>query len=81
MIIAGEAYSFRALGSRKWVFVGDTVTFDWEWDETKQYRNVTEGSLRTWDAEGNEVRRGNRGSKQWRTAVARLPASAREQRD
>lgn len=81
MIIAGERYSFLALGARKWVYANERVSFDWEWDKTKQYRNVDRRSVVAWDKNGNAVIRGNRGWKKWRTAETRMPASRREQRD
>lgn len=81
LIIGGERYSFRALGSKKWVFVGDTVAFDWELAATKTYRNINSATIETWDKNGNPVMRGLRGTKKWRTADTRMPASRREQRD
>jgi hypothetical protein len=79
--IGGERFSFRALGARKWVYSGDSVSFTWAWDESQRYRNIDPASVRTWDKKGEPVRRGNRGAKPWRTADARMPASRREQRD
>ena len=81
LTIKGERYSFRALGSKKWVFVGDTVAFEWQWDATEKYRNIDSSTIETWDKNGNPVTRGVRGTKKWRTAEARMPASRREQRD
>lgn len=71
--IDGEKYTFRALGSRKWVYVGDRVSFRWRWDPSQRWRNI--------DIDSVNVVRGERGFKQWRTAPTRLPASRREQRD
>lgn len=79
--VNGERYSFLALGSKRWVYVGDTISFEWEWDASKRYRNIDPGSIRTWDKNGEPVERGERGFKPWRTASARMPASRREQRD
>lgn len=80
--IAGEPYSFLAAGAQKWAFVGDLVSFEWEWDKTKTYRNVVRETFVAYDKAGKLIRRGNRDtSKTWRTAQARLPASRREQRD
>ena len=81
LTIGGERYSFRALGTRQWVFAKDTVSFDWDWDETKRYRNIAPESIVTVDKNGKAVRRGIRGEKPWRSADARMPASRREQRD
>lgn len=81
LTIAGEKYSFLALGARKWVFASDTVSFDWDWDETKQYRNVDSKTLIAFDKAGKPVSRGIQGTKPWRTAPTRMPASRREQRD
>ena len=79
--IEGEAYSFLARGARKWVFASDRVSFEWDWDETKKYRNINPASMTTVDRQGAPVRRGDRTSKPWRTAATRTPASRREQRD
>lgn len=38
--IGGENYSFLAAWSGKFVFKGETTSFDWEWDSTQKYRNV-----------------------------------------
>lgn len=80
-VVEGATYSFLALGSRKWVYAGDEVEFDWEWDESKRYRNVITDSLVTRDRHGRSIVRGDRGDKKWRSAPPRMPASRREQRD
>ena len=75
--IAGERYSFMALGSQRWVFKNDRVFFDYELNGP--YRNILKETLVTVDANGKSVVRGNRGFKrQLRTALARLPGSRRE---
>lgn len=80
--IDGETYSFLARGSRRWVFAGDVVSFDWTFDATGTYRNVKTETLETWDKNGKFVERGDRRKKQkLRTATSRMPASRREQRD
>ena len=80
IFVGGQRYSFRALGSQRWVFKSDRVSFEYELNGP--YRNVITSTLKTIDAKGREVVRGNRGSKpRLRTAPARLPASRREQRD
>ena len=48
LTIEGEVYSFLARGSRKWVYKGDTVTFDWELEQGK-YRNIRKDTLVTRD--------------------------------
>jgi hypothetical protein len=80
LAIDGERYSFRALGTKRWVYSGDVVSFDWDWDQTRKYRNINTVSISVWDKHGNPVLRGERGSKAWRTATARMPGSRREQR-
>jgi hypothetical protein len=81
MTIDGKSYSFLALGAKKWVFAGDTVSFSFKTTDGG-YRNVLKPSLVTKDKNGAPVVRGDRGSKPTlRTAPARLPASRREQRD
>ena len=81
LTIGGEKYSFLARGSRKWVFATDLVSFDWDWDESKQYRNANPETIVTKNAAGALVLRGERTTKPWRTAETRMPASKREQRD
>ncbi len=73
MEISGEKYSFLAAWSGKFVFKGETVSFDWEWDETHKYRNADAASVLAWTADGKHKRRGERGSKIWRTADTRPP--------
>ncbi len=79
--VDGNTYSFLALGSKKWIFVNDTVEFDWEWSECNKFQNIVPSSVTTRDKDGNTVVRGERGGKKWRTSSTRLPASRREQRD
>lgn len=81
LIIGGERYSFIAAGQRKWVFKGDTVSFNWDWDASKKYRNIAVETLHVWDKKGNRVDRGDPYTKRLRTAPTRLPVSRREQRD
>ena len=78
--VDGEAYSFFAAGSKKWIFASDTADFTWAWDDTKTYRNVVLSSLKTLDKNGVEVVRGDRDYKKMRASPARMPASRREQR-
>jgi hypothetical protein len=76
LTIAGVGYSFLALGSCRWVYKGDTVSFEYELKG--QYRNIKRDTIRTLDSKGCEVVRGNRGFKpKLRTAPARLPGSKR----
>lgn len=78
--IEGVKYSFLALGSKKWVYKTDTVSFDYEIKDG--YKNIVLETLTTLDRNGNKVVRGNRGYKnKLRTAPARLPGSRRDQRD
>lgn len=79
--VDGDLYSFLALGSKKWVFVGDTVEFKWDWDGSGTYRNIVTSSVVTLDNNGDKVVRGERGMKKWRASSAKMPASKREQRD
>jgi hypothetical protein len=79
--VNGERYGFLALGTKKWIFVGDSFSFDWKLDPTGNYRNIDEVSLRVLDKNGKPVIRGHRGGKRWRTASTRMPVSRREMRD
>lgn len=79
--IDGHSYTFFALGTKKWVFKADKVSFAYRLVEGK-YRNVMRDSIQVRDTKGALVVRGDRGRKATlRTAPARLPASRREQRD
>ncbi|MDB4912915.1 MAG: hypothetical protein JWM95_559 [Gemmatimonadetes bacterium] len=78
--IEDAKYSFLALGSQKWVFKTDRVSFEYE--RKGPYRNIVKSSIETVDKNGRAVVRGNRDLKtQLRTTPSRLPASRREQRD
>jgi hypothetical protein len=78
LTLDGKVYSFLALGSKKWVFKNDTVSFEWEWDNSQKYRNIKSETLQTWDKNSNIIIRGERDSKPWRTSESRLPCSRRE---
>ena len=81
--INGEKYSFFALGSAKFAYKGETVSFAYRNVEKNGtiYHNIEKDSIVTKDAKGKEHMRGNRDSKpKLRTAQARLPGSRREQR-
>lgn len=78
--IDAEKYSFLALGSQQWVFRSDTISFEYELKNG--YRNIALETIATLDNQGRHIVRGNRSFKsKLRTAVARMPASRREQRD
>ncbi len=76
--IAGEKYSFLAQWSGKFVYSGETVSFDWDWDHTGKYRNIDGSTLVAWNSNGEPQHRGERGSKPWRTSDTRLPARRSE---
>lgn len=59
--IEGEKYSFLALGSQRWVFKSDTVSF--EYDVENGYKNIAVETIVTLDSKGNSVIRGNRSHK------------------
>lgn len=81
MVIDGQKYSFFARGSRKWVYVGDRVSFSFRLTD-KGYRNVIRTSIVTQDKTGRPVERGDRRAKQTlRTTKTRLPAKRSEWRD
>lgn len=81
LTVNGERYAFLALGSSKWAFVGDTVSFDWCWDPSGNYRNIQPDTMVVWNKAGQPVVRGNRGQKLWRTADARPPGRRSEWKD
>lgn len=81
LTISGEKYSFLACGAKKWAFLGDTVSFDWAFDESGQYRNIDSTTFEAVDKNGKPVVRGLRSSKPWRTAETRMPVSRREWKD
>jgi len=71
MRIDGQDYSFLALGTKKWVFEHDTVSFDY-YVTPEGYRNVVKHSVHVVDKVGKPQIRGNRGFKaQLRTAPTR----------
>jgi hypothetical protein len=79
--VGGKWYSWLAAGSKKWVFVGDRVSFQYV-VTPEGYRNVLVDTLRTVDKDGNPVIRGNRKrTAKRRTAQARLPGRRREWKD
>lgn len=79
--IAGTHYYFKALGTRRWVFSGDRVTFSFT-ISASGYNQVSRASLRCFSKTGAAVVRGDRGYKtQLRTAATRMPGSRREFRD
>ncbi len=81
IIIDNERYTFYALGSQKFVYKGETVTFEYVLKDEK-YRNVIKHTIKSRDKKGNEHIRGNRGYKAvLRSTTQRLPSSKREQRD
>lgn len=81
LVVDGVRYSFLAIGARRWVYAGDTVSFEWKWDATKKYRNIRSDSIKVRDKNGAVIERGLRGDKPIRTAEARMPVSRREMRD
>lgn len=79
--IAGDWYAFLGLGFRQWVYKSDTVNFEWDWDETKRWRNIDPNSIFVRNRSGQPVKRGERGSKEWRTARTKAPTTGRERDD
>lgn len=81
MVIDGERYSFLAAWAGRFVYKGETVSFDWDWDTTRKYRNIDRSSVIAYSRAGKEVVRGDRSDKRWRTATTRLPARRSEWKD
>lgn len=65
--IGEQDYSFRALGSRKWAYKNDTVSFEWKWNPAQRYRDIITETFEARDKSGVIVERGHRGSKPWRS--------------
>ncbi|MGQ0333476.1 hypothetical protein [Halomonas elongata] len=77
LVVDGEECSFLALGSQQWVFKTDLVSFEYELNG--QCKNIKKVTLVTFDKNGKEVVRGNRGLKnKLRTSDVRMPVSRRE---
>jgi hypothetical protein len=81
LTIDGERYSFLALGARKWAFAGESVSFSWSWDASKQFRNIDPDSMLVEDKKGRPVVCGERGGKKWRSADTRPPGRRSEWND
>ncbi|HGP0857377.1 TPA: hypothetical protein ACLFOX_003636 [Yersinia enterocolitica] len=78
--IEGEKFSFLSLGSQRWVFKSDIVSFEYKIENG--YKNIIKDTIVTIDRNGNVVSRGNRAFKtQLRSTPTRLPGSRREQKD
>jgi hypothetical protein len=79
--VSGLWYSFRAVGSKKWAYVGDRVSFEYRVTH-EGYRNIVKDTFRTVDKNGTPVERGDRSWKhQLRSVPQRSPASRRARRD
>lgn len=78
LTVGGETYSFLAPWSGKFVYKGEAVSFDWEWDASGKYRNVDLASVVAFKPNGEQLRRGDRGNKKWRTANTRPPGRRSE---
>jgi hypothetical protein len=73
-------YSFRAPGTKQWVFKEDTVSFEYE--TNGEHKNIIVHTLETIDKKGVTVVRGIRDVRyKLRTAKARMPVSRREMRN
>lgn len=81
LTIDGETYSFLAAHSGKFVYKRETVSFEWDWDKSRRYRNVEVTSIVAYNSNGQTILRGDRNPKTWRTAETRLPAGRRERKD
>lgn len=76
--IAGAKYSFLAPWSGKLVYKGETVSFNWDWDLSGKFRNAELESVVAIKPNGEEIWRGNRHNKKWRTADTRPPGRRSE---
>lgn len=79
LTIDGDSYSFLAVGSKKWVYSNDKVSFDYELKG--KYRNIIKNSISVVDKNGNPQTRGDRRFKsKLRSSTQRTPVSRREDR-
>jgi hypothetical protein len=60
LVIAGQTYHLVSPTRRKWVFKGDTINFDYEWDEGSKKRHILGQSVTAYDRSGAPVTRGSR---------------------
>ena len=81
LIIGGKAYSFLAAHAGKFVYKGETASFDWDWDESGKFRNIEIRSVVAHKPDGSAIVRGNRAPKRWRTAEAKAPGRRSERED
>jgi hypothetical protein len=73
-------FSFKALGTKQWIFKEDTVSFEYE--NNGEYKNIIHKTLETINKKGEIVVRGIRGEKnKLRTAKTRMPVSRKEMRN
>jgi hypothetical protein len=63
----------QAAHSGKFVYKGERVSFDWDWHNSRRYRNINRMTVVAWDANGIAISRGNRNFKEWRTADQKPP--------
>lgn len=79
IFVDGVKYTFFALGTKKWVYKGDKVSFEYE--EKGPYKNIKKETIQVVDSKGKSAVRGNRGFKNnLRSADTRMPCSRREAR-
>ena len=77
IIINNITYSFKAPGTKQWVFKNDTVSFEYE--NKGEHKNIILETLKTMNKKGEIVIRGNRFEIQKkRTADTRPPTSSKE---
>ncbi|MCD8428489.1 hypothetical protein [Tenacibaculum finnmarkense] len=75
--ISDKEFSFKALGTKQWIFKTDYVTFQYEINNT--YNNIILDTLITIDKKGDTIKRGIREEKEKQRIVqSRPPASRKE---
>ncbi len=74
--VKGVKYRFQAVGSQKWIYKRDTVSF--EYFVSGDENHIMSDTIVTKDKDGYDVCRGKRvRKKQLRTAYSRIPANPR----
>lgn len=78
IIIGSDKYSFFAHWSGKFAHKGERISFDWDWDQTGEFRNIDKPSFEALAKDGTVQIRGDRSDK--RRPASSSPARPRTSR-